>query len=263
LTKGKRQKEKIKKVIEDPGVSIEKGLKKGLDEVGRRYEKGEYFLAELLYAGDIMKSTIETLNPYMKHDKIEQTQAIVLGTVRGDLHDIGKVNVPLEILGKTGKLSDIEFSLVKTHPQVGYDILKTLELPWTICPIILQHHERIDGTGYPLGLLGKDTLVEAKILAIADVIEATASHRPYRAGLGIEKALEEIGFKKLLIERVPSIWSASSLVEHVAHHAPKPCAFEEEEKCIHLRKTETKLSAHTFPFFGQSMKITHDFPINL
>jgi PAS domain S-box-containing protein len=110
----------------------------------------------------------------------------------GAIHDIGKLSIPTEILSKPGRISDIEYRLIQTHSQTGYDILKTVEFPWPIAPIVLQHHERIDGSGYPRGLTGEDILPEAKILAVADVVEAMASHRPYRPALGIDKALEEI-----------------------------------------------------------------------
>lgn len=119
----------------------------------------------------------------------EQVETI---RVAGILHDIGKVDVPTEILCKTDKLRDIEFSLIKAHPEVGYEILKTLELPWEICPIVLQHHERLDGSGYPNGISGKDITLGARVLAVADVVEALSSHRPYRPALGISKAVEEI-----------------------------------------------------------------------
>ena len=112
--------------------------------------------------------------------------------VAGNLHDIGKIHVPLEILSKPGRLTDIEFSYVKTHSQSGYDIIKDIEFPWPVAEIILQHHERLDGSGYPRGLSEDQILVEARILAVADVVEAMASHRPYRPALGIEPALEEI-----------------------------------------------------------------------
>jgi len=112
------------------------------------------------------------------------------------IHDIGKISVPSEILSKPGKLTDIERSLVKTHAQSGYEILKNIKFPWPIAQVVLQHHERIDGSGYPLGLKGREILLEAKIIGVADVVEAMASHRPYRPALGIEKALEEIRQKK-------------------------------------------------------------------
>ncbi len=114
----------------------------------------------------------------------------------GVLHDIGKIAIPVEILSKPGRLSKTEFELIKNHPQVGYDILNSIKFPWPISQIILQHHERIDGSGYPNGLLGKEILIEAKILGAADVVEAMASHRPYRPALGIDKALEEISINK-------------------------------------------------------------------
>jgi PAS domain S-box-containing protein/putative nucleotidyltransferase with HDIG domain len=110
----------------------------------------------------------------------------------GVIHDIGKILVPGEILSMPGKLSDIAFSMIKTHPQVGFDILKSIEFPFPVAQIVLQHHERMDGSGYPAGLMGEEILLEARILAVADVVEAMASHRPYRPVLGIEKAMDEI-----------------------------------------------------------------------
>jgi putative nucleotidyltransferase with HDIG domain len=108
------------------------------------------------------------------------------------IHDIGKMYVPSEILSKPGKLSDIEFGLIKTHAQAGYDIVKSMDFPCIIAQSILQHHERLDGSGYPNNLKGDDISQEAKIMAVADVVEAIASHRPYRAALSIDKALEEL-----------------------------------------------------------------------
>lgn len=117
----------------------------------------------------------------------------------GIVHDLGKFGVPAEILSKPTKLSDLEFGLIKIHPQIGYDILKDIEFPWPVAQIVFQHHERLDGSGYPQGLSGGDILLEARILAVADVVEAIASHRPYRPALGIDKALEEISQKKGII----------------------------------------------------------------
>jgi response regulator RpfG family c-di-GMP phosphodiesterase len=112
--------------------------------------------------------------------------------IAGLIHDLGKICVPAEILSKPGQLSEIEHTLIKDHPQVGYEILKEVEFPWPVAQIVLQHHERIDGSGYPAGLCGEDILVEARTLAVADVVEAMASHRPYRPTLGRDMALEEI-----------------------------------------------------------------------
>ena len=117
----------------------------------------------------------------------------------GLIHDVGKVHVPAEILANPNGLSEAEFSIIKTHPLVGYEILKAIEFPWPIAQTVYQHHERMDGSGYPQGLSGEDILLEARILAVADVVEAMSSHRPYRAALGIDKALSEITQKKAVL----------------------------------------------------------------
>jgi HD-GYP domain-containing protein (c-di-GMP phosphodiesterase class II) len=108
------------------------------------------------------------------------------------IHDLGKISVPSEILSKPTRLTDIEFMLIKNHSQAGYDILKDIEFPWPIARIVLEHHERINGSGYPNGLAGENLLLESRTLAVADVVESMASHRPYRPALGIDAALEEI-----------------------------------------------------------------------
>jgi len=113
----------------------------------------------------------------------------------GAVHDLGKIAIPAEFLSKT-KISDMEFRIIQGHAQAGYDILKEIEFPWPLAQIVLQHHERLDGSGYPYGLSGGEILIEARIVAVADVIEAMASHRPYRAALGIDKALQEVTEKK-------------------------------------------------------------------
>ena len=112
--------------------------------------------------------------------------------IAGHLHDIGKMTVPAEILTRPGKLRATEFLLIQEHPQAGYDVLKGVAFPWPVAEVALQHHERMDGTGYPQGLKGEEILLEARIVAVADVVEAMFSHRPYRPGLGIETALAEI-----------------------------------------------------------------------
>ncbi len=114
----------------------------------------------------------------------------------GLIHDIGKVGIPAEVLSKPGQLNELEWGMIKAHPQVGYDVLKTIEFPWPVAQIVLQHHERIDGSGYPAGLAGDDILLEARILAVADVVEAMVSNRPHRPPHGLDKALEEVSQNK-------------------------------------------------------------------
>jgi PAS domain S-box-containing protein len=125
--------------------------------------------------------------------KSEQIDSIRMASM---IHDIGKISIPSEILSKPTKLTDLEFDLIKTHSQSGYNILKDIEFPWPVADVVLQHHERMNGSGYPQGLKGDDILLEARILAIADVVEAIASHRPYRPALGIDLAMEEISGNK-------------------------------------------------------------------
>lgn len=109
------------------------------------------------------------------------------------IHDIGKIAVPAEILAKPGRLSEVEFNLIRQHPDSGYDILEAIDFGSPVAEVVLQHHERLDGSGYPRGLAGEQILPEARIIAVADVVEAMSSHRPYRAALGLEAALDEVG----------------------------------------------------------------------
>ena len=119
----------------------------------------------------------------------DEIEAVQMSAV---VHDIGKLYVPAELLAKPGILNEVELSMIKLHAQAGYDILKTVEFPWPIAQIVLQHHERLNGSGYPKGLKENEILLEAKILAVADVVESIASFRPYRPALGLDAALEEI-----------------------------------------------------------------------
>jgi HD-GYP domain-containing protein (c-di-GMP phosphodiesterase class II) len=122
----------------------------------------------------------------LPQDKIEGLR------MAGSIHDIGKLSIPAEILSKPTKLTNVEFSLIKEHAQSGYDMLKNVESPWPLAQIAYQHHERMDGSGYPRNLKGDEIIMEARIMAVADVVESMASHRPYRPALGINVALEEI-----------------------------------------------------------------------
>ncbi|MGB5932006.1 MAG: HD-GYP domain-containing protein [Anaerolineae bacterium] len=157
-----------------------------------------------------MALTVETRDPHTAgHQRratdLARTIATYMGLSAGQIdgirmagvvHDLGKTSVPAGILNKSGRLTESEFGIIQTHPQVGYDILKTKGFPWPVAQIVLQHHERMDGSGYPKGLVGKDILLEARILAVADVVEAMSSHRPYRPALGIDKALDEVSGNK-------------------------------------------------------------------
>ncbi len=155
---------------------------------------------------DVMASTLAVRDPYTAgHQKRVASLACMIARmlaidedviegirIAGVVHDIGKIQIPAEILSKPTRLSVNEFLLMKEHPQVGYDILKNIDFPWPVAQTVLQHHERLDGSGYPQGLKGDKIIMEARILSVADVVEAMASHRPYRPALGIDKAVDEI-----------------------------------------------------------------------
>jgi PAS domain S-box-containing protein len=154
----------------------------------------------------VMVSAVETRDPYTAGHQIRSAylaRAIAkemglpqekIDGIRmvGSIHDIGKLSIPAEILSKPTKLTNIEFSLIKEHSRSGYEILQDVESPWPLAQIVYQHHERMDGSGYPRNLKGEEILMEARILAVSDVVESMASHRPYRPALGIDAALEEI-----------------------------------------------------------------------
>jgi len=156
---------------------------------------------------DVIEQIVEASDPYTSgHQRRVAQLAVAIGRQMGlpeescialirtaaVIHDIGKTTVPSEILSKPGRLTPEEFGLIKTHSQIGYDIIKRARLPDPVAEVVLQHHERLDGSGYPQGLSGDDILPEAQILAVADVVEAMFSHRPYRPALGIEAALDEL-----------------------------------------------------------------------
>jgi PAS domain S-box-containing protein/putative nucleotidyltransferase with HDIG domain len=138
--------------------------------------------------------------------------------VAGDIHDIGKIYVPAEILSKPGQITAIEYGIIKTHPQVGFDILKTIKFPWPVAQIVLQHHERLDGSGYPLGLTGDQILKESRILTVADIVEAMSSHRPYRPAQGIDKALAEVTQNKGLFYDTDAVDACVKLFQESRFH---------------------------------------------
>jgi PAS domain S-box-containing protein/putative nucleotidyltransferase with HDIG domain len=182
-------------------------IKRAEQELVASYEKLKHALTGTVEA---LSNTVELKDPYTSgHQRrvahLACAIAEVLGfapeqiegiSVLGYLHDIGKVAVPAEILSKPGKISEVEYKIIKTHPKIGYEILKNLDFPWPVAAAVLQHHERLDGSGYPEGLRGSQIIKEARILAVADVVEAMASHRPYRPALGLDNALNEISRNK-------------------------------------------------------------------
>ncbi|OGP88414.1 MAG: hypothetical protein A2031_10075 [Deltaproteobacteria bacterium RBG_19FT_COMBO_43_11] len=193
----------LNKTLEAKVIEKTSDLLAKAEELKVSYEK-----AQMILDGTVktMSKIVETRDPYTSgHEakvaiiscKIaeemglpkEQIEAIHIAAT---LHDIGKISVPSEILTKPGRLSDLEMEIIKTHCRVAYDILKTIKFPYPVADIILQHHERMDGSGYPQGLKGENILLDARIIGIADVIDAMASHRPYRPALGVDVAMEEI-----------------------------------------------------------------------
>jgi PAS domain S-box-containing protein/putative nucleotidyltransferase with HDIG domain len=176
---------------------------KSEEEIRNGYERLRKILFESIHA---MSTALEFRDPYTAgHQKrvaeLASAMSRLLGLTEdrtdgiylaGIVHDIGKIYVPAEILTRPGKLTDVEFMMIQGHSETGYQILKDVDYPWPIAQAVYQHHERMDGSGYPRGLSGDDIILEARIIAVADVMEAMASHRPYRPALGTEIALAEI-----------------------------------------------------------------------
>lgn len=182
----------LEKMVAERTTSLEKTmdqLRKTLDSVIQTIAltvetRDPYTAGHQRRVADLARAMAVEMN--LSNESIEGTY------LSGVIHDLGKISIPAEILSKPGRLTENEFNLIKDHPQTGFDILKGFEFPWPIAKMILQHHERYDGSGYPQGLKKEDILLESRILAVADVVEAIASHRPYRPSLGIEIALKEI-----------------------------------------------------------------------
>lgn len=193
----------LNKGLEEKVRQKTRHLNQSLEELRSSLEKIRMILGGTVLA---MSRIVESRDPYTAgHEQqvariaciiseklllpVDRVEAI---RIAGQLHDIGKIAVPSEILTKPGRLSPLEMEMVKTHCQNAYDILKAIEFPYPVAKIILQHHERMDGSGYPQGLKGEDILLEARIIACADVIEAISSHRPYRPAMDIDTAMKEI-----------------------------------------------------------------------
>ena len=208
---------KIKEALRQASDELEVRVRERTSELAAANASLKQMVTEVSAAGEqvrealqriiqVISLIIETRDPYtaghqrgvadlaqaiarrmgLPEDRIEGIRVAAL------VHDLGKISTPAEILAKPTRLTEVEMSMIRSHPRSGYEILKRVEFPWPIAQVVLQHHERNNGSGYPQGLLAPDILLEAKILAVADVMEAMCSHRPYRPALGVEKALAEI-----------------------------------------------------------------------
>jgi HD-GYP domain-containing protein (c-di-GMP phosphodiesterase class II) len=200
------ERQMIHQALKIKTVELEKEIEKRTQAEEHLRDTLESLRKSMSAAIQVMVATVEARDPYTAGHQIRSADlaraiATEMGLPRekieglrmaGSIHDIGKISIPAEILSKPTKLSEIEFSLIKAHAQKGYEMLKGVESSWPLAEIVYQHHERMDGSGYPRHLKGDDICVEARILCVADVVEAMASHRPYRPGLGINAALTEI-----------------------------------------------------------------------
>jgi PAS domain S-box-containing protein len=181
ITERKKAEEKIQQTLE----SLKKAVGTTIQVLVSAVEaRDPYTAGHQIRSADLARAIATDMG--LCQDKIEGIR------IAGSIHDIGKLSIPAEILSKPTKLTEIEFSLVKGHSQSGYEMLKDVESPWPLAQIVYQHHERMNGSGYPRNLKGDEIILEARIMAVADVVEAMASHRPYRAALGIEAAMEEV-----------------------------------------------------------------------
>jgi PAS domain S-box-containing protein len=181
VTKRKQAEEKVQHTLDSLRKAVAATIQVTVAVVERR---DPYTAGHQTRVSDLARAIAREME--LPQDKIDAVR------MAGAIHDVGKVAVPAEILSRPTELSKLEFSLIKEHSQSGYEILKAVESPWPLAEIVYQHHERMDGSGYPRNLKGEDILMEARIIAVADVVESMASHRPYRPALGINLALEEI-----------------------------------------------------------------------
>jgi putative two-component system response regulator len=175
----------LEKMVEDRTASLRRAMEGIIRAMGLTVESRDPYTSGHQHRAAMLSAAMAAEMGLSTH-RIEGIR------LAGMIHDLGKITVPAGILSKPTRLADYEFAIIKTHPQVGYDILKEIEFPWPIAQIVHQHHEKMDGSGYPQGLAGEDILLEARIICVADVVEAMASHRPYRPAIGLDQALAEV-----------------------------------------------------------------------
>jgi len=181
----KYETEKLEDAVAERTLELQKTIKGAIHLVAATVEtRDPYTAGHQTRVADLAAAIASEMG--LANDQVEGVK------MAGIIHDLGKIQVPAEILSKPGKLSELEFQIIQTHPQVGFNLLKNIEFPWPIAEMVLQHHEKMDGSGYPQGLKGDEIMLEARILAVADIVEAMSSYRPYRPALGIEKALKQI-----------------------------------------------------------------------
>jgi putative nucleotidyltransferase with HDIG domain len=194
------------------------------DELGKGHNKSGRVFEQVIQA---ISSIVAVKDPYTSFHQLRvsflcaeiaremnlsevQIQGIRMAAM---VHDVGKIIVPSEILSKPGKLNEIECKLVRSHCAVGYEIVKGIEFPWPVAQIVLQHHERLNGTGYPSGLKQQDIILGARILGVADVIEAMASYRPYRPALGLTQALNELNLNKFVLYDYQVVEASEAVIQ--------------------------------------------------
>jgi HD-GYP domain-containing protein (c-di-GMP phosphodiesterase class II) len=181
ITERRQAEETLRETLEN----LRKSIKTTIQVLGTASEaRDPYTAGHQRRVADLARAIATEME--LPHNKIEGIR------MAGAIHDIGKISIPSEILCKPSNLTDLEFSLIKAHTQHSYEIMKDVESPWPLADIVYQHHERMNGSGYPQRLKGENILIEARILAVADVVEAMISYRPYRPSLGLEIALAEI-----------------------------------------------------------------------
>jgi len=206
VTERKRAEEELQRTLE----SLRKAVGVTIQVMASAVElRDPYTAGHQIRSADLARAIATEMG--LPHEKIEGIR------VAGSIHDIGKLSIPAEILSKPTKLSEIEFSLIKEHARSGFEMLKDVESPWPLAETVYQHHERMDGSGYPRHLKGDDILMEARILAVADVVEAMASHRPYRATLGIKAAIEEISKERGILYDPEAVDACVKLFQEKRH----------------------------------------------